>query len=301
MAANSVGAVATIQSPVFGVNKGTHFNDLQEVKGINMLKPIKNIQFACGDALDGFTINYNVVSQTATVPATHGTKPASKDTKWLSLEDKETIVAISGRRGATVWGDRIIALSFTTFNDSTGEMKVYGPYGGSGADKTGGTAFRVSANGILVAFGGYAINTEKSLNDLKTDKVDGGLYGLTFSQAHSAGASVVVSRAVRCPLSSPTFTYPHKRAPDPGERAPYLRGTARAIPHREVLTASGDPSFCIMAPLRPHHAARREEDPVLEMMDNSTSYAGCKKHEAKRGAGQIKQSEAGIWRAQALS
>ncbi|KAJ7747298.1 hypothetical protein B0H16DRAFT_1888816 [Mycena metata] len=113
---------------------------------------------ACGDALDGFAVTYTGIKD----PVVHGTKPVEKDTRWLSLEDDETIVAISGRYGATVWGDRIIALSFTTFNESTGEMKVEGPYGGAGSGRSGGKAFRVSANGIFVAFGGYAINTDKS-------------------------------------------------------------------------------------------------------------------------------------------
>ncbi|KAJ7104887.1 hypothetical protein C8R44DRAFT_987786 [Mycena epipterygia] len=183
--------IAIVQSALFGTcDSGTYFNDLEVHGGsanvtIDTKKPIKCIHFACGDVIDGLTVTYNV--GTTSVDETHGTKPTSKDTVWFpakntALEDtKETIVAISGQQGnSKEWGNRIVSLSFTTFSTATGKMKVYGPYGGTNPSVVG-TPFRVTANGIFLAFGGYATNTNDGLQVLQNENATGGLYGLNFS------------------------------------------------------------------------------------------------------------------------
>ncbi|KAJ7270304.1 hypothetical protein C8J57DRAFT_1468441 [Mycena rebaudengoi] len=45
-----------------------------------------------------------------------------------------------------------------------------------------GTPFHVTANGKLLAFGGFATNTNDSLQALKNENATGGLFGLTFAE-----------------------------------------------------------------------------------------------------------------------
>ncbi|KAJ7838156.1 hypothetical protein B0H13DRAFT_2103934 [Mycena leptocephala] len=171
----STESIATIHSALFGGDTGNAFNDLEKVVGgkanitINSLQPIKSITIAHGGAVDGIAITYNKTTGSKT-DVYHGTNPDKKTDSALlvdkiTLKSTDAIVAISG----------IVSLSFTIYNSNDGTMTVYGPYGGSS-----GTAFRVTANGYFVAFGGYAIDTEDSLSQLKADGEDGGLYGLTF-------------------------------------------------------------------------------------------------------------------------
>ncbi|KAJ6467283.1 hypothetical protein C8R45DRAFT_1171678 [Mycena sanguinolenta] len=187
-------SIATIQSALFGGDTGNAFNDLETVIGgsanitINSVQPITSILIAHGDAVDGIAIKYYLTSKTTTYKY-HGTDPQNKtdsnlNVDTITLNSNDTIVAISGLQDAnSPWGNRIIALSFTTYNSNDGKMTVHGPYGGST-----GTAFRVTANGYFLAFGGRAIDTTSSLADLAnqgTDEgttVNGGLYGLTFTE-----------------------------------------------------------------------------------------------------------------------
>ncbi|KAJ7917454.1 hypothetical protein B0H13DRAFT_1995275 [Mycena leptocephala] len=182
----STESIATIHSALFGGDTGNAFNDLEKVVGgkanitINSLQPIKSITIAHGGAVDGIAITYNKTTGSKT-DVYHGTNPDKKTDSALlvdkiTLKSTDAIVAISGLCDAnSFWGNRIVSLSFTIYNSNDGTMTVYGPYGGSS-----GTAFRVTANGYFVAFGGYAIDTEDSLSQLKADGEDGGLYGLTF-------------------------------------------------------------------------------------------------------------------------
>ncbi|KAJ7104888.1 hypothetical protein C8R44DRAFT_886913 [Mycena epipterygia] len=193
-------SIAIVQSALFGGSKGTSFNDLESVFGgsasttINSDGPIKRIHIAHGGVVEGMTITYNKAgsSSKSGTDKTHGTNPEQNtDTaltkSWIpgpyktdnldSNNRKEIIIAISGLYNDTKWGKRIVALSFMTYSAVAGEMHVYGPYGG-----TKGTAFRVTANGSFVAFGGYAADTNDSVVTALKNKEDGGIYGLTFAE-----------------------------------------------------------------------------------------------------------------------
>ncbi|KAJ7453297.1 hypothetical protein B0H11DRAFT_2326557 [Mycena galericulata] len=185
-------SIATIQSALFGGDTGNAFNDLEKIGcpviggsakiTINSTQPIKSIVIAHGGAVDGIAITYYKTTG-STTDVYHGTNPEKKTDPLLSVDkitlgSTETIVAISGRQDKnSIYGSRIMALSFTTYDSFNGKMTVHGPYGGST-----GTAFRVTANGHFVAFGGYAIDTNDSLGQLKSHGEDGGLYGLTFAE-----------------------------------------------------------------------------------------------------------------------
>ncbi|KAJ7270303.1 hypothetical protein C8J57DRAFT_1226957 [Mycena rebaudengoi] len=137
-------SIAIVQSALFGTNdSGAYFNDLEVHGGsanvtIDTDNPIQWIHFACGDVIDGFTVRYKV--GTSTSDESHGTIPDDNDTVWFPAKQtkleatKETIIAVSGQAcvdANSKWGKRIVSLSFTTIFADTGEMKVYGPYGGA--------------------------------------------------------------------------------------------------------------------------------------------------------------------------
>ncbi|KAJ7763737.1 hypothetical protein B0H16DRAFT_455087 [Mycena metata] len=186
-------SVAIVQSILLGAGRpGNSFNDLENVIGSNDVTidtkaSIKSIELICSQAIDGIKITYRKTSDFSDyTPQYHGTSDSCKDknvsTPKIELLDTEHIIAISGKAGkTTAWGTRVCALCFAIYDSATGETRVTDLYGG-----TDGTAFRVTANGYFVGFGGYAIDTSLSLKELKDKNIDGGLYGLTmFDIAYS--------------------------------------------------------------------------------------------------------------------
>ncbi|KAJ2932468.1 hypothetical protein H1R20_g4608, partial [Candolleomyces eurysporus] len=165
----SVQVVATTQSVLFGDNKGNQFNDLETVIGIpsnvtiNVDKPIKSITVMWGYVVDGIEITYSE-SDSAATPTTvsHGTSSRCLDTNLnkseINLGATENIIAVSGVQGISEWGLRILKLSFVIYDSNTGDVRTEGPFGGGEGDSP--QPFRVTANGILVAFGGFAVNTD---------------------------------------------------------------------------------------------------------------------------------------------
>ncbi|KAJ6490967.1 hypothetical protein C8R45DRAFT_928794 [Mycena sanguinolenta] len=185
-------SVAIVQSVLLGGGKpGNSFNDLETVIGSNDVTidtkaSVAQIDLIYGQAIDGIKITYRKTSSDDT-PQYHGTstndcKDKSISNAKITIGNSEHIIAISGKAGnGTTWGDRVYALCFAIYDSDTGKTRHTDLYGGSD-----GKAFRVTANGYFVGFGGYAINTNSSLKELKEKKADGGLYGLTvFDIAYS--------------------------------------------------------------------------------------------------------------------
>ncbi|KAF7316035.1 hypothetical protein MIND_00121200 [Mycena indigotica] len=178
---------ALVSSNLFGDSKGSHFNDLEDVLGsvnitIDTSKPIKNIKIMHGGVIDGIEVKYYKSSSGGTQTVHHGTSSDCDDSSLhksdIPIGDTESIIAISGKSGSSSWGIRVTQLSFAIYDSKTGNLRISGPYGNSGS----GTAFRVTANGNFIALGGFAINTDSSLDQLKKAGQDGGLYGLVFDE-----------------------------------------------------------------------------------------------------------------------
>ncbi|RXW20004.1 hypothetical protein EST38_g5838 [Candolleomyces aberdarensis] len=192
---SSAQVVATIQSVLVGDNKGNQFNDLQTVIGIpatvtiNTFNPLKSITVMHGSVVDGIEISYfKGESGDDSTDVSHGTSSKSKDTALtrttIDLEQGENIIAVSGVSGISSWGLRVLQLNFVIYNSKDGKVRVQGPFGKAEGESL--QPFHVTANGILIALGGFAINTNSSLGQLGPDKA-GGLYGLTFFDvAHRA-------------------------------------------------------------------------------------------------------------------
>ncbi|RXW12890.1 hypothetical protein EST38_g12964 [Candolleomyces aberdarensis] len=180
--------VATTQSVLFGDNKGTHFNDLETVLGIpanvtiNVDKPITSITVMHGYVVDGIEITYSESDSAATTTTvSHGTSSECTDLNLkkshIYFGDTENIIAVSGLQGVSEWGLRILQLSFVIYDSKTGGVRVEGPFGGGVGDSV--QPFRFTANGILIGFGGFAVNTDTNLGSFTSGET-GGLYGLTF-------------------------------------------------------------------------------------------------------------------------
>ncbi|RXW14811.1 hypothetical protein EST38_g11046 [Candolleomyces aberdarensis] len=179
-------SVAIIQSPLFGGNCGTQFNDIERVVGfpasltINVDRPLKYITIMYGGVIDGIELEY-AKNDAETTKFSHGTSSRTNllNRGIVTLGDKEVIVAVSGLHGSSIWGVRVLQLSFAICDTRTGKMRVAGPFGGGLSDSTP-QPFHLTANGSFVALGGFAINTDLSLGELKAAGKNGGLYGLTF-------------------------------------------------------------------------------------------------------------------------
>ncbi|KAJ7051426.1 hypothetical protein C8F01DRAFT_1376773 [Mycena amicta] len=173
----------TVVSNLFGQRTGKEFSDLEAlVAGQLYIDPghaIKEITIMHGGVIDGIQVTYWNNGGTTTSTLRHGTSSESTDPHLIrstvTINADESIIAISGKSGQTRWGERVTQLNFCLYDGKTGRTRIAGPFGG-----TGGKAFRVTASGDFVAFGGYAINTNLSLDQLKHRGAEGGLYGLTF-------------------------------------------------------------------------------------------------------------------------
>ncbi|KAF8162193.1 hypothetical protein K438DRAFT_302035 [Mycena galopus ATCC 62051] len=176
-------SVAIVQSILLGGGKpGNSFNDIDKVIGAN------DVTIDTKASISSIDLIYDQTSSAKDdTPKSHGTSYADcKDTKIskvsIGIGKSEHIIAISGKAGKTKdYGVRVSALCFAIYDSDTGKTRTTEMYGGSGGD-----AFRITANGYFVGFGGYAIDTILSLKELKEETTDGGLYGLTvFDIAYS--------------------------------------------------------------------------------------------------------------------
>ncbi|KAJ2923579.1 hypothetical protein H1R20_g13516, partial [Candolleomyces eurysporus] len=161
-------SVAIIQSPpLWGVT-------------IKVDRPLKYITIMHGGAIDGIELEY-AKNDAETTKFSHGTSSRTNllNRSTVTLGDKENIVAVSGLHGSSMWGVRVLQLSFAICDTSTGKMRVAGPFGLGLSDSTP-QPFHITANGSFVALGGFATNTDLSLGQLYLAGKDGGLYGLTF-------------------------------------------------------------------------------------------------------------------------
>ncbi|KAJ2915203.1 hypothetical protein MD484_g5209, partial [Candolleomyces efflorescens] len=186
MAMISVQNLAIVQSSLVGDSKGNQFNDIQEVVGfpasmtINASHPLSKITLMHGGVVDGIEIEY-AMDDGQTTKVSHGTSTEASNPglnkSTVTLADRENIVAISGIHGSCQYGIRVSQLSFAIYDSGSGQMRIAGPFGGAETDSP--QRFHVTANGTFVAFGGFAVNTNTSLGQLKPGQ-NGGLYGLTF-------------------------------------------------------------------------------------------------------------------------
>ncbi|KAJ2915215.1 hypothetical protein MD484_g5210, partial [Candolleomyces efflorescens] len=182
----SIQALATVQSSLVGDSVGTQFNDIESVVGfpasmtINASHPLSSITVMHGGVVDGIEVEY-ARDDDQTTKVSHGTSSASTDPNLkkstVTLGDKENIVAVSGVHGSSQFGVRVAQLSFAIYDNGSGLMRIAGPFGNGEADSP--QRFHVTANGTFVAFGGFAVNTNTSIGQLKPGQ-NGGLYGLTF-------------------------------------------------------------------------------------------------------------------------
>jgi len=172
---------------LFGGNKGSAFNDFNALVGANTvttsnLPSIREISLAYGDVIDGFSVMYTQGSGETRTTFSHGTSSNATDSglrkSTVTLTADEIITTVSGRSGATSFGIRVIQVQFGIFNSATNTTRVQGPFGGG----PGGGMFTIAGNGAVVAFGGYANNTDLSLSQLQGQ--GGGLYGFKFITAN---------------------------------------------------------------------------------------------------------------------
>ncbi|KAJ2932516.1 hypothetical protein H1R20_g4607, partial [Candolleomyces eurysporus] len=187
--ANLTHSVAIIESPLFGDSSGKQFNDIETVVGfpasltIHVNRPLKYITIMHGGVIDGIEVEYDK-HDGQTTKFSHGTSSRSSSDpgvkkSTITIGDKENIIAVSGLHGSSRWGVRILQLSFAICDTRTGNMRVAGPYGSGQSDSTP-HPFHVTANGSFVALGGFAVNTDSSLGQLRAAGKNGGLFGLTF-------------------------------------------------------------------------------------------------------------------------
>ncbi|KAF8201972.1 hypothetical protein K438DRAFT_1965426 [Mycena galopus ATCC 62051] len=184
---NSILNTAIIRSPLLGQDKGVLFDDVEHVVGannttINTANPIKSIRVIYGEVIDGIAVEYRKTDKT-TITSQHGTERDGQgrlDTGLtearIDLTDTQVIIAVTGMQGESqhsgrLGGRRVARLSFVVFDTANGKVETKGPYGTQAA-----TPFHVTADGIIVAFGGYAIDQEQSI----AHNPEGGLFGLTI-------------------------------------------------------------------------------------------------------------------------
>jgi hypothetical protein len=101
----------------------------------------------------------------------------------INIAANENIIGVSGLYGTGEFGTRVAQLNFVIYNSDTGGLRVENLIGDGKVQSP--QSFVVTANGILVAFGGFAddIDSSVSLGDahIAPDDTDrGGLYGLNF-------------------------------------------------------------------------------------------------------------------------
>ncbi|KAF7351949.1 hypothetical protein MVEN_01156900 [Mycena venus] len=175
--------LSTNTSQLFGSNVGDAFNDLTTFVGNSTVTTenvptIKAITFRFGSVIDGLAVTYAQGPDQGITTIQHGTSLTTVDSglmnSTLTLGTNETITAVSGQTGNhSPFGIRVLQLTFTIVNSFTAASRVAGPFGSAT-----GTAFTVAGSGSLIALGGSAVNTDRSLNQLQTAR--GGLYGLSF-------------------------------------------------------------------------------------------------------------------------
>ncbi|KAJ6557517.1 hypothetical protein B0H19DRAFT_1261130 [Mycena capillaripes] len=183
----SIQKTAIIKSPLIGAEKGTLFDDIDNVVGpnnasINTTNPIKSIRVIYAEVVNGLIVEYRE-TEGSTVVQAHGTTPDSSgklDTglkeEVIQLRNTQVVIAVTGMHGETrhsdsLGGRRVAQITFVLYDRIDGTVEVRGPFGSLAS-----TPFSVTADGIFVAFGGYAFNQTQSV----AHKPAGGLFGLTL-------------------------------------------------------------------------------------------------------------------------
>ncbi|KAF7329610.1 hypothetical protein MKEN_00224000 [Mycena kentingensis (nom. inval.)] len=173
----------------FGDAAHDSFDDIKSVMGEPGLgfagsRAVKQFTVIYSAAVDGIQLNYapsNV--QGTTEKVAHGTTINCTDPNVeifsYTLKASESITGIQGTSGDSIYGRRIIALSFTVYDSNSDSTKVLGPYGG-----TDGDPFKFEVTGGFISLSGFAIDTDSSLNQLNKQHKSGGLYGLAFDAAN---------------------------------------------------------------------------------------------------------------------
>jgi len=159
---------------------------------INVDHPIIQIEvFWDNKWIVGLIILYNMIDGSEAV-VTHGrtTNPPNEPPLHhgtVTLKPEENIVAVAGRAGDSFSGfvretkGHVFELSFIIYDASNALTRIAGPYGNPEA-----CPFIVTANGRLVAFGGFAnpniiIIENRNIKPRVCDCPDPeDLYGLTF-------------------------------------------------------------------------------------------------------------------------
>ncbi|KAF7300024.1 hypothetical protein MKEN_01324900 [Mycena kentingensis (nom. inval.)] len=173
----------------FGDAANDSFDDIKAVMGEAGLsfagsRAVKQFTVIYSAAVDGIQINYapSNVQGTKEVVA-HGTTINCTDPNVqmfsYTLKASESITAIEGTAGDSIYGRRIISLSFTVYDSNSDSTKVLGPYGG-----TDGDPFKFEVTGGFISLAGFAVDTDSSLNQLNKQHKIGGLYGLAFDAAN---------------------------------------------------------------------------------------------------------------------
>ncbi|KAJ6452478.1 hypothetical protein C8R45DRAFT_1040751 [Mycena sanguinolenta] len=172
--------IGTNTSQLYGASTGNAFNDLVTVAGSGSITTdnapsIQSITLGYGSVIDGLSVTYGPDEGQSSTTILHGTSPifSGVTNTTVTLNANENIIGVSGQSGVhSPYGERILQLSFTILDSSTGAKRVQGPFG-----TATGTAFNVT-DGPLLALSGFAVNTNTSLADLHG--AAGGLYGLSF-------------------------------------------------------------------------------------------------------------------------
>ncbi|KAJ6557513.1 hypothetical protein B0H19DRAFT_1070168 [Mycena capillaripes] len=175
----SIQKTAIIKSPLIGAEKGTLFDDIDNVVGpnnasINTTNPIKSIRVIYAEVVNGLMVEYRE-TEGYTVVQAHGTTPDSSGKLDTGLRE-QVIIAVTGMHGETrhsdsLGGRRVAQITFVLYDRIDGTVETRGPFGSFAS-----TPFSVTAEGIFVAFGGYAFNQTQSVSH----KPAGGLFGLTL-------------------------------------------------------------------------------------------------------------------------